>query len=83
MTCRIQTYIVRTMHEGEFKNTFIVPVEIEAYSAEDAAQKRFDLLSKREKARTRALLVQLKLYGSPQLFEVKSKTVPTYTVTAA
>ena len=88
MNCRLQTYIVRTMHgptaiSGGTGNAFIVPVEVEAISLEDAARERFNILAPREQAGCTALLVEAKLCGAPHLFNVEKITTPSYKIKPA
>lgn len=68
---RLETFIVSTLHGGDdSSNAFIVPITVEAYSREDAAQKRFDMLHAREKENTLALLVKNEAYGMPHFFAI-------------
>lgn len=67
-------YKVRTQHvNGAFGRAFIVPVDIEANDAQEAAEQRFDILSPRESERCSALLVERG--DEAYVFNVKAETV--------
>lgn len=76
-------YLVSTMHKSYKDGVFIVPVEILAYSAKEAAQKRLDLLSNKKDCKS--LLVTLTRegglsLGQSEVFSVKHIVVDEWVV---
>lgn len=74
---RLNKYTVSTLHEEPAAgDAFIVGIEIEALTAKEAAQKRFEKLSETERPNCLALLVKPESGGRPTVIPVKKANTP-------